>query len=377
MRQEVLASSNDASFLYEELLKKKETNPQWYVKVYWDPHSKCLRQLFYISPDQIERWLKFGNVILNDNTAATNHYEMALSLFLILQQIKKATFDATPHVIFTDANPTLIAAIQDEFPTTHALNCMFHIAQNLPLNLKSTFRDCYDEFIKDFFEVLYTNKELWAKAFVLKLFTAGMSSTSRVKSYNAKIKRLIFNSNTTLLELAEKLSVCILEEDKKTEYVLFRTLIPKTVLTSTANTIIPNVCKMLRKYLTAELLKIQEDQIKQALQYHSVKMEKNVLQRFVTSIAMGWNGPVPYLNTLVKELYGEAWGKARAVLMVAVRRNDYKFITILDKYINDNDYQEPLFDSDIDSSDSSSDEIDNGRLNPNELINPHKRKGKG
>ncbi|CAG8796943.1 4523_t:CDS:1, partial [Gigaspora rosea] len=106
------------------------------------------------------------------------------------------------------------------------------------------------------------------------------------------------------------------------------------------------------------------------------------------SIAMGWNGPVSYLNALVKEvrdvnhkviderkLYGEAWGKARAALMVAVRRNDYKFITILDKYIND--HQEPLSDSNIDSSDSSSDEIDNGRLDPSELINPHKHKEKG
>ncbi|CAG8654751.1 5269_t:CDS:2, partial [Gigaspora rosea] len=186
-----------------------------------------------------------------------------------------------PYVIFTDTDPALIAAIRDEFSTTHALNCKFHIVQNLLLNLKSTLKDRYDEFIKDFFEwkcllekynneniisylqrVLYTNKESWAKAFVLKLFTARMSSTFRVESYNAKIKRLIFNSNTTLLELAEKLSVCILEEDKKTEYALFRASIPKTALTATAGMILLNVCKMLYKYLTAELLKIQEDQIK-------------------------------------------------------------------------------------------------------------------
>ncbi|CAG8688277.1 22510_t:CDS:2, partial [Gigaspora rosea] len=310
--------------------------------------------------------LKFEDVILNDNTAATNRYETALSLFLvvdnylfsrlvaqaltddktkeahawILQQIKKATFDATLHVIFTNADPALIVAIRNEFPTTHAFN-------------------------------------------------SGMSLTFWVKSYNAKIKRLIFNSNMTLLELAEKLSVCILNEDKKTEYALFCASISKT---------------------------IQEDQIKQALQYHSVKIEKNVdlnlfgknpnftditaksmlelvdkdkivemwgirhitnsteeqflvAQKFKIkqSIVMGWNSPVLYLNALVKEV----------PLIVAVRRNDYKFITILDKYINDNDYQEPLSDSDIDSSDSSSDEIDNRRLDPSELINPHKRKGKG
>ncbi|CAG8837725.1 15775_t:CDS:1, partial [Cetraspora pellucida] len=44
----------------------------------------------------------------------------------------------------------------------------------------------------------------------------------------------------TLLELAKKLSVCILKENKKTEYTLFHVLIPKTVLTVTANTILSN-----------------------------------------------------------------------------------------------------------------------------------------
>ncbi|CAG8798876.1 13386_t:CDS:1, partial [Gigaspora rosea] len=91
-----------------------------------------------------------------------------------------------------------------------ALNCMFHITQNIPLNLKNRLNDNYDEFIRDFFKVqqinfimifeywwkyllekysnknvvnylqrLYVNKESWAKSFVLKLFTAGISSTSR------------------------------------------------------------------------------------------------------------------------------------------------------------------------------------------------------
>ncbi|CAG8783329.1 8153_t:CDS:2, partial [Cetraspora pellucida] len=563
--------ANDAGRLYDELLKKKESDPRWYVEVDWDPDSKCLRRLFYMSPDQIERWLKFGDVILNDNTSSTNRYEMALSLFLvvdnhlssrlvaqaltddetkeahcwILQQIKKATSEAVPHVMFTDADPALVAAIRDEFPTVNAFHCMFHIAQNIPLNLKNSLKDRYDEFIKNFFKVqrssfitifeykwkcliekynnenvvnylqrmLYVNKESWAKAFVLKLFTAGMSSTSRVESYNSKIKRLIFNSNTTLLELAEKLSLCILEEDKRTEYALFRASIPKTVLVTTADTILPNVCNMLRKYLTVEMLKIQEDQIKQALHYHGVIVNKNELQRyfkinlddpalfdnspsytdiiaksmlslvdnnkilemwgvrqvisndirhFVVLLDDGthlcscfdhcnrgivcrhffqimlcsraatfhiqlirsrwyndnetsnnsahdpflvaqkfemeqpvtsWSGPVPYLNALVqvqdmhninrkmidkRKLYGEAWGKARAALMIAVRRNDHSFIAMLDKYIDN--CNELSSDSDTASSSESDDNHngpEKGKLNPSELMNPHKRKGKG
>ncbi|CAG8661738.1 7392_t:CDS:2, partial [Gigaspora rosea] len=208
------------------------------------------------------------------------------------------------------------------------------------------------------------------------------------------IKRLIFNSNTTLLELAEKLSVCILKENKKTEYTLFRASIPKTVLTSTANTILPNVCNILHKYLTAEMLKIQKDQIKQVdfdnpnlfgenqnftnitaksmlnlvdkdkiVEISSTEEPFLVAQKFEIEklITIGWNSPVPYFNVLVKEvhdtnnkviderkLYGEAWGKARAALM-------------------------PSSDSNVDSSDSSCE--DEVKINNGGWIQ-HKGKGR-
>ncbi|CAG8856565.1 16116_t:CDS:2, partial [Gigaspora margarita] len=45
----------------QRIIEKKEIDPRWYVE--------CL---------------KFEDIILNDNTAATNHYDMALSLFLVV-----------------------------------------------------------------------------------------------------------------------------------------------------------------------------------------------------------------------------------------------------------------------------------------------------
>ncbi|CAG8813322.1 20460_t:CDS:2, partial [Gigaspora margarita] len=68
----------------------------------------------------------------------------------------------------------------------------------------------------------------------------GMSFTLRVESYNTKLKRLIFNSNMIILELAKKLTACVLEEDKKTEYALFRVLVLKAALVVTADSILPN-----------------------------------------------------------------------------------------------------------------------------------------
>ncbi|CAG8804448.1 7631_t:CDS:2, partial [Dentiscutata erythropus] len=111
--------------------------------------------------------------------AATNRYEMALSIFLIVdnhlhshmvvqaliddemmeyhswifQNIKNATRNAVPRVIFTDADLAVSAAICDEFPTTKSLHCMFHISQNLFSNLKSCLGDQYNEFIQNFYEM--------------------------------------------------------------------------------------------------------------------------------------------------------------------------------------------------------------------------------
>ncbi|CAG8798446.1 44902_t:CDS:2 [Gigaspora margarita] len=246
--------TNDASRLYEELLSKKDADPQWYVQ------------------------LIFCDIVLNNNTSATNHYEMTLSLFLVVdnhlssQLVVQALKDNKTKEAHIWILQQIKKAMSGAIP-------QFHIAQNISLNLKNTLKDRYNNFIKDFFEVQRTKS--WAKAFVLKLFTAGMSSTSRVESYNSKVKRLLFNSNTMLLELSEKLTACILEEDKKMKYALFRASVPKMVLVMTADTILPNVCKILRKYLTVEILKIQEDQIKQLLQYHAILVGHNEMQRYL------------------------------------------------------------------------------------------------
>ncbi|CAG8605272.1 25115_t:CDS:2 [Gigaspora rosea] len=179
-------------------------------------------------------------------------------------------------------------------------------------NLKGCLGNQFDEFIKDFYEAqhssvkiifehrwknliqkydnnkvvnylqrtLYSTKETWARAFILTFFAAGMSLTSRVESYNAKIKHLICNFNITILKLAEVLSTCVSEEDKRTEYSLFHASVPKIALYLIADTILPNVCKLLKSYLTEEIRKIQEDQIVQALHYHANCVTKNEMQTF-------------------------------------------------------------------------------------------------
>ncbi|CAG8652690.1 12711_t:CDS:2 [Racocetra fulgida] len=236
-----------------------------------------------------------------------------------------------------------------------------------------------------------------------------MSSISRVESYNAKIKSLIFNSNTILLKLANVPSICINEEDKRTKYSLFRASVPKIALFSTAETILPNVCQLLSTYLTEETQKIQEDQIIQALHYHASCVAENELQVYnsvnledsdlfynETFIAITAKAllnlieanqiihqasmNINYLNVLnqdhldvMQDGNQEFIKEPRAATLLAVQNRDLKFIEILDNYLKEHQV-ERLYVEDKNKESSSKSNDDN--LSPKDLVNPRKHKVK-
>jgi len=130
-----------------------------------------------MSPTQIAFWLEYYDVILNDNTAKTNCYQMPLLLFLavdnntrsrlvaqalvsdettesykwILECTKNATM-AEPLVFVTDADPAMDAAISQTYETTYPIHCIFYISENLPKNTKSKLSDQYENFVRDFYQ---------------------------------------------------------------------------------------------------------------------------------------------------------------------------------------------------------------------------------
>ncbi len=97
-----------------------------------------------------ELWPKFHDVVIHDNTVKTNRYEIALSLFVgidnnfktrvlaqaltkyeiqadynwILQCILKATNNLSPVILYTDSDPAMLAAVQVIYPQTHHLLCI-------------------------------------------------------------------------------------------------------------------------------------------------------------------------------------------------------------------------------------------------------------
>ncbi|EXX66078.1 hypothetical protein RirG_127270 [Rhizophagus irregularis DAOM 197198w] len=72
---------NDASDLLIGLVQKKQENPHFFLKFELDADNRLVR-VFWMTPEQIILWIKYHDVIINDNTAKTNMYNMPLSLFV-------------------------------------------------------------------------------------------------------------------------------------------------------------------------------------------------------------------------------------------------------------------------------------------------------
>ncbi|EXX71211.1 protein FAR1-RELATED SEQUENCE 11-like [Rhizophagus irregularis DAOM 181602=DAOM 197198] len=167
---------NDASDLLINLVQKKQEDPQFFVKFELDNDNRLTR-LFWMTPEQVVLWIKYHDIIINDNTAKTNIYSMPLSVFVgvdnngrtrllaqavisneifetyqwILQCVLQAT-EKQPLVFFIDADPAMDTAIPVQFPNSYHAHCIYHIEQNLPKNLKGKLGQHYSDFIKNFYK---------------------------------------------------------------------------------------------------------------------------------------------------------------------------------------------------------------------------------
>ncbi|CAG8713217.1 18279_t:CDS:2, partial [Racocetra fulgida] len=89
LRREHHIEGNDASRLLTLLYEYKEADPNWYIKPLIDPVSSRLRGIFWMDPGQRERWIRFCDIIIQDNTAQTNHYNFPLCLFVLINNYNK------------------------------------------------------------------------------------------------------------------------------------------------------------------------------------------------------------------------------------------------------------------------------------------------
>lgn len=322
---------NDASQLLKTLLQRRSDDPGWFVEFQLDQENRLTR-LFWMSPIQIALWMEYYDVILNDNTAKTNRYQMPLSLFLVVDNntrsrlvaqalisdettesykwILDCTKNATmiePLVFVTDADPAADAAINQAYETTYPVHCIFHISENLPKNTKSKLSSQYEDFIHDFYRcrnslceelfdkrwselivkypsvkdylmrTLYPSRQAWARAFTSKIFTAGIQTTSRVEGYNNIIKRELA-ANSTLCDLATILDARLEHEVHWNRFFEYHTLSNSMGMTSVCCDLFPEIDKVMSKYLTPHILSIERTEMAQCLYFIASRVELDITE---------------------------------------------------------------------------------------------------
>ena len=307
----------------------------WKVAIRFDDNN-TLTHLFWMSPSQLELWYQYSDIVVQDVTCKTNRYDMALSLFIILdenrnirlvaqallidetkeshewtfEQINLATGNMYPQVIMTDADPAVHAAIRSKFPTTYPMHCTFHISQNLIKKLQKLLGKKFHEFTtqfyatrntlhKPFFEskwqalitqypeaqqylnTLYNTKEAWAHPWTCRQFIAGLHASSPVESINAWIKNYIFNSNISLCELGDIINKREISEDKKHQLILWKAAIPCiSTQVSTSTFMFTSIDQKLKEYLPSAILELQRNEIRQCVFYNALQVNQKVIDEF-------------------------------------------------------------------------------------------------
>ncbi|CAB4405904.1 unnamed protein product [Rhizophagus irregularis] len=317
---------NDACQMLTELYLKKDDDPRWIIKPRFDYGERRLNSLFWMSPNQINAYERYHDIVIVDTTSKTNQFDMILMLIIvvdnnfrniivaaaILEDETEATFtwilqelknscDFTPTVLYSDADPALISAIKTNYLETHHFHCIFHIDLNLKKNLKGKLRDQFKLFHARFLEMrnslchktfeikwntlidefpaceqyltraLYPCKSSWTCYAINQNFTAGIQSTQRVKSINKIIKDTRLNRSSYLTDVVKEVQKIFDQQSKKAILNECKNEISTRGIPSIMDEYFPELDKILREYLTPQILQKQRDQMAQSL-CHDVEL---------------------------------------------------------------------------------------------------------
>jgi hypothetical protein len=212
------------------------------------------------------------------------------------------TCDVMPTALYSDADPVLISAVKKNYPETRHFLCIFHIDLNLRKKLKGKLHDQFEPFCAKFlamrnslchrkFEtewkeliskfpaceqyltrVLYPCRSSWASYAINRNFTAGIQSMQRVEVTNKIIKDKLKKSSR-LTNVVEEVQKTFDQQSKKAILSECKNEIPTRGIPSIMDEYFPDLNKILRDYLTPQILQKQCDQMAQSLCYDTILIE--------------------------------------------------------------------------------------------------------
>jgi hypothetical protein len=230
-----------------QLERKKAVNSAFFYEFEVDAQGRLMR-VFWADPTSRKNYKHFGDVVSLDSTYTTNQYNMIFvpitgvnhhlqsvfvgAAFLSNEKIEsyvwlfetflKAMGGVPPHLIITDEDASMKAAISKILPdTTHRL-CMWHIMDKVPEKVSPSltedrefwdrlnscvwgsetpeeFESSWPSFINDFqltgnewFSTRYLIRASWIPAYFMDVPLAGvLRTTSRSESANSYFNRFI------------------------------------------------------------------------------------------------------------------------------------------------------------------------------------------
>ncbi|KAJ8751128.1 hypothetical protein K2173_016309 [Erythroxylum novogranatense] len=265
----------DAQVLLELFTHMQEENPKFFYAIDFNEEHH-LRNVFWVDTKGMEDYKNFGDVVCFDTTFFSNKYKIPLVLFIgvnhhiqptllgcaliaddtvytfvwLLQTWFTAMGEQAPHVILTEQNNTIKAAIAAVFPQTRHCFCLWHIMEKIHRqreyfslwhdNFVVKFNKCVfrswteDEFDKrwlklldkfhlrevEWVQSLYEDRIYWVPTFMRNVSFAGLSAMSRSESLNSLFDKYV-HVETSLREFVEKYKIILedrYEEEAKSDF---------------------------------------------------------------------------------------------------------------------------------------------------------------
>ncbi|PKY62473.1 hypothetical protein RhiirA4_450010, partial [Rhizophagus irregularis] len=114
----------------------------------------------------------------------------------------------------------------------------------------------------------------WARAYLYKIFTAGIESTARVEGYNWIIKQQL-KAKSTLCELADRIDSRLKEEERWNQFHEYKQSTTTNTTSTSGQDLFPIVTKTLNKYLTDPISNTIKTEISQCLFVNAIMIEPN------------------------------------------------------------------------------------------------------
>ena len=316
-------AKSDAGSMYINLMKQQQENPAFHVDAQFEGEDNHLVRLCWMRPEQQVLWSRFHDIILLDTTAKTNRFSMILCVIILVdnynrshlaaiailsdetrdsfewlfQSLLNATGGLMSRLLYTDADPAMVAAVNSFWPKTKHHFCLFHIQKNLEKNLMGKLHgEKWNEFfaafsrarnsrVESIFEErwatllseypkaanylqrqLYRCQEAWALCFTHHAFNAGIQSTQRVELYNSIIKNHVTRS-LSLMELESVIERLLLKESRFIKLNEVMGELPISRYEDYHDYYFKGIDLLCQRYLTPALVNLQRHEMNRSMHY--------------------------------------------------------------------------------------------------------------